>query len=257
MVIRMIFDSKSNYNVRNGFKQSWRDGSKRYLAEPRPRHGIVLVLSGNISFCSENSRLKASRGDIFLLPKGSFYETVIDSQEASDYLINFENDDLLLSEPTRLLSNAEGKYYDMFNKIIDYTFDGTKADYIIKSQFYMLLDYIVRDMEERRNSTGYFLEKAKEMLESDENYSVKAVAQKCGISESGLRDIFKKTYGASPVDYKMSIRINRAKMLLQATDNSVEAIAKTLNFYDTAYFCKVFKKNTGLSPKEYAKRKSL
>lgn len=253
----MTFDSKSNYNVKNGFKQSWRDGSKRYLFEPRPRHGIVLVLSGNIVFSSKNCSLKASRGDIILLPKSSSYETVIESGEASDLLINFESEDITPFEPIKLLSSVQSKHFDAFNRIIDLTVNGSESDLSIKGQFYMLLDSIVRDMEGSHNSGKYFLEKAKELLERDENYSVKEIAQRCGISESGLRDIFKKTYGVSPVDYKISVRINKAKMLLQATDDSVEMIAKTLNFYDTAYFCKVFKKNTGLSPKEYAKRKSL
>ena len=40
-------------------------------------------------------------------------------------------------------------------------------------------------------------------------------------------------------------------------DASVEEIADKLNFYDTAYFCKVFKKNTGCSPKGYVKGKTL
>jgi two-component system response regulator YesN len=55
----------------------------------------------------------------------------------------------------------------------------------------------------------------------------------------------------------MNVRLNKAKLLLHSTDMTVDEIADSLNFYDTAYFCKIFKKQTGYSPKEYAKIKSL
>ena len=44
---------------------------------------------------------------------------------------------------------------------------------------------------------------------------------------------------------------------LESTDLDVGAIAETLGFYDSAYFCRVFKKCTGVSPLQYARRKQL
>lgn len=252
----MIFDPKGNFNVRNVFKQNWESGSVKYINEPRPRHGIVLVLNGRVKFRTKNNELAASRGDMILLPKNAFYETVIDSQ-AMDFLINFENEDIKLTEPTKLLSDSGGKYINIFNKIIDLKIKGAESDFLIKSQFYALVDNIVKDMDGINQKDKYFLEKAKEMLEDNVNYSIGEIAQKCGISQSGFRSVFKKTYGISPIDYKINVRINKAKFLLQSTDMSVEEIADKLNFYDTAYFCKVFKKNTGCSPKGYVKGKTL
>lgn len=258
-VMKMIFDPKKNYNVKNVFKQSWQSGSKIYVDFPRPRHGLVLMLNGSISFTAAHSVLNAVRGDIILLPKNSLYETVIpeNAGETSDFLINFEGDDIPVFEPTRLLSKADSKYYDIFNKTVDIMIKASESDFVIKGQLYTLLDHIVRDMDCKDRSDRYFLEKAKGMLEDDKSYSISDIALKCGISESGFRSIFKKAYGISPIEYKMNVRLNKAKLLLHSTDMTVEEIAEALNFYDTAYFSKLFKKHTGFSPKEYSKGKSL
>ncbi|WP_221409114.1 helix-turn-helix domain-containing protein [Reichenbachiella versicolor] len=46
------------------------------------------------------------------------------------------------------------------------------------------------------------------------------------------------------------------KRFLIYTDNSIEEIAYTFNFYDNSYFTKYFKKATGLTPKQYRKEKN-
>ena len=51
--------------------------------------------------------------------------------------------------------------------------------------------------------------------------------------------------------YAKKIRIDRAKVLLVTTNNSILEIALTLGFHDQSHFHKVFKSFTGLSPSEY------
>lgn len=41
------------------------------------------------------------------------------------------------------------------------------------------------------------------------------------------------------------------------TDQTVDEIAAALNFYDEAYFCKVFTKNLALSPTQYRKEHQM
>ena len=82
--------------------------------------------------------------------------------------------------------------------------------------------------------------------------SIPQLAKMCLLNESAFRKSFKAKTGMNPVQYKMHIKINKAKLLLRSTSEiPIEAIAETLGFYDNAYFHKVFAKMTGQTPKQY------
>ena len=49
----------------------------------------------------------------------------------------------------------------------------------------------------------------------------------------------------------MSLKIDHAKIMLAQSDLSAKAIANYLGFDDYSHFCKVFKKNTEVTPLEY------
>lgn len=57
--------------------------------------------------------------------------------------------------------------------------------------------------------------------------------------------------------YRVREKIGRAKYLLEATDLSLAEIADTLGFYDVPYFCKVFKRITGVTPRGFLKSRQL
>jgi AraC-like DNA-binding protein len=59
--------------------------------------------------------------------------------------------------------------------------------------------------------------------------------------------------GKSPSRYKTDIKIEAAKKMLEGSATSVEQIATLLGFANSAYFCRTFKKETGLTPNEYRK----
>ena len=60
--------------------------------------------------------------------------------------------------------------------------------------------------------------------------------------------------GISPSNYKIKSKIEKAMQMLKTDTISTSEIVSELNFYDLAYFYKMFKKETGLTPAEYIKR---
>lgn len=66
-----------------------------------------------------------------------------------------------------------------------------------------------------------------------------------------LSDAFRKTYGKSLHQYVMERRILEGITLLEEGKKSVEEVAQAVGFYDSSYFCRYFKKVTGVSPKQY------
>ena len=75
-----------------------------------------------------------------------------------------------------------------------------------------------------------------------------------GLSCKYFCKFFKDMTGATPVNYLMAYRIERAARKLLGSDLSVTKIAYDCGFNDLSYFIKTFKTFKGVSPKEYRKR---
>ena len=85
---------------------------------------------------------------------------------------------------------------------------------------------------------------------TNENY-----AKICGLSKYHFLRKFKARTGVTPHRYKISLIIEKAKDFLHNTDLEMSAIAEMLGFEDSLYFSRVFKKETGLTPKEFRSSK--
>ena len=65
---------------------------------------------------------------------------------------------------------------------------------------------------------------------------------------------FKSKTGMNYKDYLLSMQIQRAKTLLTSTEFKVQEISKKVGFFSTNNFQMVFKRETGMTPKEYRKQ---
>ena len=80
------------------------------------------------------------------------------------------------------------------------------------------------------------------------------LAEAVGVTESYLSKIFHDEIGISPWEYLTRIRVNQAKSLLRDTDAPVAWVASKVGFEDPAYFSRVFRKLTGVSPQTWRKK---
>ncbi len=85
-----------------------------------------------------------------------------------------------------------------------------------------------------------------------QNLSVKDCAETCHLSASRFAHIFKEAMGKSPLEYLTEIRISKAKELLSTCSMPISEIAVSVGFWDQNYFARIFKQQTGMSPKQYA-----
>ena len=81
--------------------------------------------------------------------------------------------------------------------------------------------------------------------------SLQEVAAKFFVSREYVSRRFKQEYGINFTDYIGKYRIEKAKLLMQNQYLKLSQIAEMVGFHDVKYFSKVFKKQEGLSPKEY------
>ena len=74
-----------------------------------------------------------------------------------------------------------------------------------------------------------------------------------GTNKTTLCQCFKKQYGDTIFNYINNLRMKEAKTLLRKNELSVTEISEKLGFSSIHYFCRIFKKTTGNSPKDYLK----
>ncbi len=87
----------------------------------------------------------------------------------------------------------------------------------------------------------------------DEELTLEELAKEVGYSEYHLSRKFKEETGRNIRDYIKNARIERAKLLLSATDLSIREIAEQLCFCAPSHFARVFREVTGQLPQQYRK----
>lgn len=87
-----------------------------------------------------------------------------------------------------------------------------------------------------------------------ENISVGYVAQRLYVSESHLMHEMRRSLGVSFHECLIKCRIGHAKQLLERGDLKIKEVAYSVGISDARYFARIFKRETGMSPKEYAAR---
>lgn len=86
-------------------------------------------------------------------------------------------------------------------------------------------------------------------------HAVQFYANQLGISPKYLTSIAKEFTGKSTIELIHDLLIQESKILLQNHAIRISEISKILSFPDQSFFGKFFKKNTGITPREYRKLK--
>ena len=88
---------------------------------------------------------------------------------------------------------------------------------------------------------------------SDPSLNLERLAVIAGMSPHQMGILFKKKFGVSCWQYVIDTRIEAAAKLLLMPGYSVGMVAEQCGFRDTYYFSRLFKKQTGVPPREYRK----
>ncbi len=96
-----------------------------------------------------------------------------------------------------------------------------------------------------RRAKDYIHEHYKEQI------NLQIVADANGVSAGHLSKCFKNIEKKGFSEYLTSVRLNEAKELMRKGNMSIQEIAYEVGFSDSNYFGKSFKKNEGITPKEY------
>jgi len=116
------------------------------------------------------------------------------------------------------------------------------------------LNAMERIQSNRKTNTEKIMDQAKAYIEKnyrDYNLTIQKISNYLHISSSYFSMIFRKEAGETFLNYLIGIRIKAAKELMQDPDLKIFEIAERVGYPDLNYFSYFFKKNTGMSPREY------
>jgi ligand-binding sensor domain-containing protein/signal transduction histidine kinase/DNA-binding response OmpR family regulator len=150
---------------------------------------------------------------------------------ASDYLTKPFNFQILHTKIENLL---------LLNKKLKATYSKqiqlSGTDIICESADVKLLNLIMKRVEDQLNDT---------------ELSVEELSRYVGMSRGSLYYKLLEITGLSPVEYIRTIRLEKAKALLETSDFNVAQIAYMTGFGTPSYFSRKFKKKYGILPSEY------
>lgn len=91
----------------------------------------------------------------------------------------------------------------------------------------------------------------------DRAITLESTAAKVGLSPQYLSRIFKDRYKTKFIDYLTHRRISYAKELLKDRHLTMREVAEKVGYGDANYFTRVFRKQTGVSPRQFRDRQWL
>ena len=122
----------------------------------------------------------------------------------------------------------------------------------------MMYDDFVRRVHKCRTNPNLSqqVQKCVDYIEMNLDKKIRAadIAALVGYTEYYLTHKFKEETGLSVTDYIKFAKIERAKVLLKSTDQTVQDIAAALSFSTRNYFSRIFQEVTGQTPMEYREK---
>ena len=239
---------------------------------------IIRVLSGKLDLFINNKEIQLKSGDVAFINYKELHRATPHDCEYECIVFDFQlirdiNKDIYISylEPLTIgtfeIINELDPSKTQLQQIINDLFEAlkTKKPFFklrVLSCIYSLIEhFFTEDLVIENTSTKRMLKQSSIVTELmtwiDNNYAenitLPMLSSKAKLSQSYLCKLFKEYTGKSPIEYVNSVRIENICIEIIDGEKNITAIAMNNGYNDISYFCKVFKKQVGVSAKKYAK----
>jgi AraC-like DNA-binding protein len=253
------------------FPESWthRHSFSAYADTPRPVSALFLVATDiRVTFYPRRGEpVTATRGDLFFIPEGTRYsvkvaggsENRIDTYTLNFRLLDPSGESLLFSERISPVARDERRHIEaqlgaLGNALhrIDRHGELREGGFAVRAELFRLFD-LLASPERETDSEYYPIRAGVEALKNEWNLNrrIAEYAALSGVSETYFYRCFRRFSGKSPIEYRNMLRLSHAEAMLRRTEMRVSEIAQTVGFDDPFYFCRLFSKTFGASPRKY------
>jgi len=233
---------------------------------------IFYIISGEREYFIEDDFFKMKAGDLVIVPENALHRT--DGKGAFRFLINFSRTYLekYLSEsmikslpiyrPTVFRPTEEQKAHllSLFKVLFArYSIEGgqiaAEDDPLVAGCFIEILFSIMNGINTYAPEDEIEGRCEEIVRYINENYasiaSIEQIAEHFYISKYHLSHLFSASLGVGLISYLNTIKIRASAKMLESKKYSITEIATKCGFNSPSYFCKVFKREMGISPKDY------
>lgn len=243
---------------------------------------ISYVREGGGTHYIEDEAVHVARGDLFFIPVGTSHVFRPSSARQSHPLVVdnciFRLDALERTEPRlpfhalirqiaeshRLddrpylqFKESRTEFSELFSTLYsEYRNQLPEFQMMLYTTLYQLLVALVRSGAGSSPSTDPSFSRLEPLLHYlDEHYdeppTVAEAASRCELSERQFQRLFKRCTKVTYVEYIQNIRIEQSCLLLRTGMMNVSEIAGRVGYQDMKFFNQLFKKKTGLTPRQY------
>lgn len=122
----------------------------------------------------------------------------------------------------------------------------------------MLLDtvHMLPETEGKDDDRLFFISKVRKLLEenlSTQGYTIDRLCTEMGMSRTGFYYKMKELTGKYPMEYVLTFKMEKARMLLASGHYSITEIAEMLGYCDAKYFGKKFRSFYNVCPTKFIK----
>ncbi|KAI7255720.1 hypothetical protein KC345_g11087, partial [Hortaea werneckii] len=129
----------------------------------------------------------------------------------------------------------------------------------LRGQAELCLLEMARDFAELASSPGQIIQEAEKYILQHyaDNLTLQSVASEVHVTPVWLSKLFKKEKHQTFLEYLTEVRMENAKKMLAEVKYKIYQISSLVGYKDPVHFTKLFKKQTGCTPKEFRKLQGI
>lgn len=222
-------------------------------------NAFEFILDGEGTLEINNQILKPQKNDVFLLTQGSCHHYYCNGNSPWHKLFVIFRGTIVnalinayLPENVYLFKNCNLK--DNFLSILAVA-KNSEISYVEKDE--LIAVELIKIFQYLRNrnmrDTCCLADRIKSKLDyyADKPFDMELLCSEFNYSKNHIINVFSSKYGLTPYAYYNEKRISVAKYYLKNTDISIKALSQMLNYTDSQYFSKCFKKATNKTPVQF------
>ncbi len=242
---------------------------------------LTIILSGKGRYFVEEKVYDVEPGDIIVCNPGVHHKNIVTSpsEPTVEFFTGFY-DYHFKNMPPETIQLKDGGYHlrlsaDARREVMKQCYEMLAENearqigkyFMLKARLMQVLLLMMREIVETPRpkqkscnfesyNKSYAVKKIINYL--NENYehkiSLDQIAHNMYLSPVYISKIFKEETGESPINYLIKIRLEKARDILEhSEDGSIKNIATEVGYDDVYHFSKLFKKYYGISPQNYRK----
>ena len=235
------FDGVFNFEITNiGFVSVVRDENYTFeFKEGKNQFSLIYVERGSLKYFLGNKKITLNRSDLFFVPKNTPYKTKYLKNNTTIKIILFDTvgNTLPFSSNKPFVENSS-EFQQIFSSL---TISKSNNTLYLMSKLYEIF-YLFQDKKPSMPKKYQKIILAVNEIEYNyqEDNKVLYYADKCNMSESNFRKLFKEYTGKTPIEYRNFIRLSVFQKLMESGEFTVSEAAYLVGFNNMSFFYDVY-----------------